>query len=231
MEFFKENWFSFISTIFLILGLLYSNNNARNALKFSKDANDLAQNTLEKTKDRFVETYRPILLAEPVKMDDGEYYSFLEVGPTRAIITMFVSISNKGNVIASNAYIQEATIMIAANKKMFTNIRNQYDKWGEIITSQKDPEKIDISLMDVPPDTAFVKKIEFRLDLDRTDKAFASISELLEANYLIINISLRLSCSYDQINDMEFITHTTHAISEHGNSTVETRFGAYKKKP
>jgi hypothetical protein len=229
LEFIMKNWFSIISTILLTAGFLYSNSNARNALKKSEKTISIAEEALDKTKSHFFETNRPILIAGPVNFQDGNYFSLQELGQNKIRITILVSISNKGNIIASKTNIEEADLMIAARGKKISRKRNYYDNLGNQVETKEQAVKSNFTLMDVPPGATFVKELTFALSLDDTEYNFGSISELQNKNEFIVNVNLRVTCGYEQIEDKEFITHTTHAITKHGISTLETRLGAYEK--
>lgn len=224
LDFWKHNWVPIISTIVLILGLLYSIVSATIALRVSNDANDLAKEAIDKTKQHFFETYRPILLVGPVHFQDGKAFSLLKVNEKILKMTILISISNKGNVIASRTNIYEAGVMIAANGKPISNIRNFYDHRGNQVKSKEQAVKSNFTHMDVPPGATFIKELTFELSLDDTDYNFDMISKLQKTDDLIVNVSLMATYGYEQIEGKEFATHTTHAITTNGIMTLDNRF-------
>lgn len=229
-DFLINNWFSIVSTILLTAGFLYTNSNSRNALNVSKHANDIAKESIIKTKAHFLETNRPILLGEPVTYKDGNYYFIHKVNSKKIIITLLISITNNGNVIASRSTVEEAGLMISDKGEKIVRKQNYYDNIGRIVNSRDEIKKTNYTLMDIAPNATFIKELSFELNLDESDYNFDTISKLSKSNSLILNIDLRILSYYDQIKDMVFMTHTTHGITSNVVLTLETRLNAFKEE-
>ena len=124
-----------------IIGVLYSNHFARNAAKWSvaladeankkaKDANELAREALKNSEKQFVEANRPQLTAQPVMQDNQRYYEIYKTEDKKIYVSFYVVVENKGNVIASDARIEEATFQVSHEGSRIAYSRNYYDGFG-----------------------------------------------------------------------------------------------------
>jgi len=231
--FLREYGLIMLPILISIAGVAYSNHHSRNAERTAEkanqkaqEANDLAKEAISKSEEQFVELNRPQLSAEPfLYQNSNAYYELKQIDEGNLRATIHIVVQNKGNVVASNATIEEATFQISYGASRLTCVRNYYDMLGKVYTSKNDVPQSNFTLMDIQPGSGFVKKLDFIVSLKDTDYTADQIIKLQPD--LAVEVKLRLVCTYDVIKGQQFITQTSHAITKDGVSIFENRMGAY----
>ncbi len=223
-----------------IAGVLYSNYYSRKSSKKSAllaeeankramEANELAKETINKNESQYIESNRPQLTAEPfLPPSTCDYYQLYKLDDNHIGASLYITVQNKGNVVASNAIIEEATFQVAYEGHRISYKRNYYDGLGNSFNTKDEVVKSNFTLIYVQPNNGYSKKLDFIINL--TDTNYKSDQLLAHKSDLAITINLRLTCTYELIKGKQFITHTSHGIINQGVSILENRMGIYDIK-
>lgn len=222
-----------------VIGVLYSNHYARKQSKKSAllakeankralEANELAREAINSNEIQFVESNRPQLTAEPYLLQNtNSYYEISKIDHSTIHATLYVAVQNKGNIIASDTIIEEATFQVAYAGSRITYVRNFYDGLGNSYPSKEEVPLSNFTLISVQPSSGYLRKLEFILNINGSDYNADQIIQM-KVN-LSITVNLRISCTYALIKGKQFITHSSHGITKHGISVLENRMGVYEK--
>lgn len=119
----KLHVLEYIALILAIFSLLV----AIRGCQISNDAKKIAKDSLDVTKNQFVQINRPYIILAPKKFNNGQFWK-IEQDKNRVIATLRYEIKNVGNVAAKN--IEVPTNVIVANVENKSPI--YYQKSGKI---------------------------------------------------------------------------------------------------